>query len=416
MHETKTDVERVLILSVDTGEYDNEASVEEMKALVRTAGGETEGVIIQKLPAVNPASYVGRGKLAEAELFCHNQAIDLVVCDCTLTTTQQRFLKEALKTRVIDRTVLILDIFAAGAKTAEGKLQVELAQLNYMMANLEGMGEGYSRQGGGIGTRGPGESKLETDRRHVRRRKHALETQLKELAARRVRLRERRKKDGYVSAAIVGYTNAGKSTLLNALTDAGVLAEDKLFATLDPTARALRLPDGREIMLIDTVGFLSRLPHLLVEAFKSTLEEAVSADLLLLLCDASDPECEEKLATSMELLKELGAEHKPVITVYNKCDIAPGAYMMPAEKNAVRISAAAGVGLDRLLETIAHLLPEQVSTVTVLLPYKETALAAWLHENGNVTAEDYREDGIFMTAALQRSKLKRVLPYIWSEE
>ena len=414
--ETRSEAERVLLLSVDTNEYDNEASVEELKALVRTAGGETEGVIIQKLPQVNPASYVGSGKLAEAELFCHNQNIDLVVCDGTLTTTQQRYLKEALKTRVIDRTVLILDMFAAGAKTAEGKLQVELAQLNYMLANLEGMGEGYSRQGGGIGTRGPGESKLETDRRHVRRRKHALETQLKELKARRSRQRERRKKDGYISAAIVGYTNAGKSTLLNALTDAGVLAEDKLFATLDPTARALKLPDGREVMLVDTVGFLSRLPHLLVEAFKSTLEEAVSADLLLLLCDASDPECEEKLETSKELLKELGAENKPIVTVYNKCDIAPDAYLMPAERNTVKISAATGVGLDALLKTVASLLPEPVCRVTVLLPYKETALAAWLHDHAAVHAEEYREDGILMTATVKKSALQRFLPYVWREE
>ena len=413
---TDNERERVLILSVDTNEYDNEASVEEMRALVRTAGGEVVGVLIQKLPQVNPASYVGSGKLAEAELFCHNQEVDLVVCDGTLTTTQQRFLKEALKIRVIDRTVLILDIFAAGAKTAEGKLQVELAQLSYMLANLEGMGEGYSRQGGGIGTRGPGESKLETDRRHVRRRKHALEAQLKELKARRTRQRERRKKDGYISAAIVGYTNAGKSTLLNALTNAGVLAEDKLFATLDPTARALKLPDGREIMLIDTVGFLSRLPHLLVEAFKSTLEEAVSADILLLLCDASDPDCEDKLDTSMELLKELGAENKPIVTVYNKCDIAPGTFLMPAARNCVRISAATGFGLDALLETVASLLPDPVSRITVLLPYKESALAAWLHENAAVQAEDYREDGILVTATVKKSALKRFLPFIWSEE
>ena len=404
--------ERVLLLSVDTNEYDNEASVEELRALVRTAGGEVEGVIVQKLPAVNPVSYIGSGKLAEAELFCHNQSVDLVICDCTLTAVQQRVLKETLKTRVIDRTLLILDIFAAGAKTAEGKLQVELAQMKYFFANLTGLGEGYSRLGGGIGTRGPGESKLETDRRHFRRRIDALERQLKALDKRRTLQRERRKKDGFVTCAIVGYTNAGKSTLLNTLTDAGVLAEDKLFATLDPTARALKLPDGRQIMLVDTVGFLSRLPHLLIDAFKSTLEEAVSADLLLLLCDASDPECEEKLETSRELLKELGAQHKPVITVYNKCDIAPGAYLMPAARGTVMISAATGMGLGALLDEIARNLPEQTATVRVVLPYKETALAAWLHENAQVDDMRYEENGIHVTATLPKSALYRFLPYL----
>ena len=410
-NETKNERERVLLLSVDTNEYDNERSVEELKALVTTAGGETEGVIVQKLEKPNPVSYIGSGKVAEAELFCHNREIDLVICDDTLSAAQQRYLGKALGTRVIDRTALILDIFAAGAKTYEGKLQVELAQLNYLWANLTGLGEGYSRQGGGIGTRGPGETKLETDRRHVRRRKHALELQLKEMDKRRTLQRERRKKDGFVSAAIVGYTNAGKSTLLNALTDAGVLAEDKLFATLDPTARALRLPDGRQIMLIDTVGFLSRLPHLLIDAFKSTLEEAVSADMLLLLCDASDPECEEKLETSKELLKELGAEHKPIITVYNKCDIAENAYLMPVSRNTVTISAVTGVGLDSLLQAIQNNMPQPTARIRVLLPYSESALAAWLHENAQVLSEAYDPDGIRVSATVKKSEMHRFVPF-----
>ena len=411
----KTDVERVLLLSVDTNEYDNEASVEEMKALVDTAGGEVEGVIVQKLDAVNPVSFIGSGKLAEAELFCSNRKIDLVICDGTLNAVQQRVLKEKLKTRVIDRTLLILDIFAAGAKTSEGKLQVELAQMKYFFANLTGLGEGYSRLGGGIGTRGPGESKLETDRRHFRRRIDALERQLSALDKRRTLQRERRRKDGFVTCAIVGYTNAGKSTLLNKLTDAGVLAEDKLFATLDPTARALKLPDGRTVMLVDTVGFLSRLPHLLIDAFKSTLEEAVSADLLLLLCDASDPDCEEKLETSRELLKNLGAENKPVITVYNKCDIAESAYLMPVNRNSVKISAVTGVGLPLLLETIARNMPEQTAEINVVLPYKETALAAWLHEKAQVKSETYEEDGVHVTAVVAKSALHRFVPFLVRE-
>ena len=415
IHEMKTDVERVLLLSVDTNEYDNEASVEEMKALVDTAGGEVEGVIVQKLDAVNPVSFIGSGKLAEAELFCSNRKIDLVICDGTLNAVQQRVLKEKLKTRVIDRTLLILDIFAAGAKTSEGKLQVELAQMKYFFANLTGLGEGYSRLGGGIGTRGPGESKLETDRRHFRRRIDALERQLSALDKRRTLQRERRRKDGFVTCAIVGYTNAGKSTLLNKLTDAGVLAEDKLFATLDPTARALKLPDGRTVMLVDTVGFLSRLPHLLIDAFKSTLEEAVSADLLLLLCDASDPDCEEKLETSRELLRELGAENKPVITVYTKCDVAESAYLMPVNRNSVKISAVTGVGLPLLLETIARNMPEQTAEINVVLPYKETALAAWLHEKAQVKSETYEEDGVHVTAVVAKSALHRFVPFLVRE-
>ncbi|MBQ7638482.1 MAG: GTPase HflX [Clostridia bacterium] len=416
IHETKSTVEKVLLLSVDTSEYDNEMSVEELRELVRTAGGEVEGVIIQKLDKINPVSYIGSGKLGEAELFCHNREIDLVVCDDTLTTTQQRALTKALGVRVIDRTVLILDIFASGAKTHEGKLQVELAQLNYSLANLAGRGEEFSRLGGGIGTRGPGETKLETDRRHIRRRKNALEEQLKSLEKRRGNQRQRRKKDGVVTCAIVGYTNAGKSTLLNTLTNAGVLAEDKLFATLDPTSRALKLPDGRSVMLIDTVGFISRLPHLLIEAFKSTLEEAVEADILLLLADASDPEAEAKLETSKELLKELGAEHKPLITVYNKCDIAENSYLMPVSKNTVKISALTGVGLPALLDAISENYPEQTAVFRAALPYTESALLSWLHENARIIEEKYAEAGVFVKAEVGKNSLYKFIPYITEEE
>lgn len=409
--ETKNETERVLILSVDTGEYDNEWSVGELRELIRTAGGETEGVIIQKLPKIHPATYIGSGKIGEAELFCHNREIDLVVCDGELTATQQRNLEKALGARVIDRTVLILDIFAAGAKTSEGKLQVELARLNYALSNLAGHGGEFSRLGGGIGTRGPGESKLESDRRHIRRRVYALKERLRALEGRREFRREKRKKDGVVTAAIVGYTNAGKSTLLNTLTGAGVLAENKLFATLDPTARALKLPDGREIMLIDTVGFISRLPHLLIEAFKSTLEEATSADLLILLGDAADPEVETQLETARALLKELGAAHKPVVTVYNKCDIA-ASYLLPVTKHTVKISALTGVGLNALLEEIAAVYPSQTAKIHVLLPYRESALLSFLHENGQVIAENYTENGIEAEAVIAKNWLHKFLAYL----
>ena len=404
------EAERVLILSADTGEYDNEWSAQELKELVRTAGGVVEGVIIQKLEKIHPLSYLGSGKLAEAELFCHNADIDLVVCDTELTDTQLKFLEKALDTRVIDRTVLILDIFAAGAKTAEGKLQVELAQLSYSLSNLSGRGTELSRLGGGIGTRGPGESKLESDRRHIRRRITALKERLKALEGRRSLRRERRKKEGVVTAAIVGYTNAGKSTLLNALTGAGVLAENKLFATLDPTSRALKLPDGREVMLVDTVGFISRLPHMLVEAFKSTLEEAASADVLLLLGDASDPAVETQLETAKEILKELGAGDKPVITVYNKCDIA-GSYLLPATRRTVRISALRGLGLEALLEEVAKAVPGGTARIKVKLPYGRSDLAAFLHENGRVLSERYDEDAIRLEAEIDKTLLHRFLPF-----
>ncbi len=409
--ELKNEAERVLILSADTGEYDNEWSADELKELIRTAGGVTEGVIIQKLERPNPLSYIGSGKLAEAELFCHNREIDLVVCDAELSTTQQRFLEKKLETRVIDRTLLILDIFAAGAKTAEGKLQVELAQLSYALSNLSGHGSEYSRLGGGIGTRGPGESKLESDRRHIRRRVYALKERLKGLENRRALRRDRRKRDGVLTAAIVGYTNAGKSTLLNTLTGAGVLAENKLFATLDPTSRALKLPDGREVMLIDTVGFISRLPHLLVEAFHSTLEEAADADVLILLGDAADPAVEEQLAEAKEILKDLGAANKPLVTVYNKCDLT-GGYLQPAERHTVRISALNGVGIPALLQEVADVLPGGTAKIGVLLPYRESALASLLHEKGRVFEERYEEDGVFVSAEIDRTLLYRFLPYL----
>lgn len=410
-YENEQTPEEVLILSVDTGVYDAEASIAELKELIRTAGGETRGVIVQRLPLPNPSSYIGSGKLAEAELFCHNADIDLVICDDELNPTQQRVLEAVLKTRVIDRTVLILDIFAARARSNEGKLQVELAQLKYMLPRLKGSGEGMSRLGGGIGTRGPGETKLESDRRHIRRRIHALEEQLSAMAQRRERRRGRRQKDGVTTVAIVGYTNAGKSTLLNTLAGAGVLAENKLFATLDPTARAIRLPDGREVMLIDTVGFISRLPHFLVEAFKSTLEEATSADLLLLLCDASDPDCEAQLELTKDVLKELSAEEKPMITVYNKCDLT-NSYLTPFSRDTVRISALKGIGIETLLDCIAAHLPEQTLRLTVLLPYSEAGLAAKLHDLAAVHREDYSENGVYMEVTIPRSHAAALAKFI----
>ena len=413
-YENEQAPEAVLLLAVDTGEYDAEASVAELKELVRTAGGEVKGVLVQKLPQPHPVGFIGRGKLAEAELFCHNADVDLVVCDDELSPTQQRVLELALGVRVIDRTVLILDIFASRARSNEGKLQVELAQLKYMLPRLRGEGAGMSRLGGGIGTRGPGETKLESDRRHIRRRIHALETQLAAMTERRARRRARRVKDGVVTAAIVGYTNAGKSTLLNTLTNAGVLAENKLFATLDPTARAVTLPDGRSVMLIDTVGFISRLPHFLVEAFKSTLEEATAADLLIVLCDASDPECEEKLEITKEVLRELSAGEKPMITVYNKCD-RTGSYLTPFSRDTVRISALEGVGIDALLRSVADNLPDPTLRLNLRLPYSESGLAARLHDTAAVHSEAYNEDGIVLDVTVDRLQAPSLMKYVIME-
>ncbi len=415
MYETSSnDAERVLILGVDTGEYDADASADELRELIKTAGGETAGVIIQQKEKEDNVTFVGSGKLHAAKEFCDNADIDLIVCDTELSPTQQRVLESVLEKRVIDRTVLILDIFASRAKTNEGKLQVELAQLKYSLPRLTGRGVEMSRLGGGIGTRGPGESKLESDKRHIRRRIHSLEEQLAALSKRRELRRERRKKDGVITAAIVGYTNAGKSTLLNRLTDAGVLAENKLFATLDPTSRSIKLPDGREIMLIDTVGFISRLPHGLVEAFKSTLEEATSADLLIVLCDASDPMCEGQLEVTMETLKELSADEKPIVTVYNKCDIA-GSFLQPVSRNSVRISALNGTGIANLLQCISDNLPDSTVRLLLKLPFSRADAPAKLRSAGTVFSEEYRDDGIYVDTLIDKRYIKEYVEYIVKE-
>lgn len=415
MYDNEREAERVLLIGADTGEYDAEVSMGELEQLVMTAGGEVAGTIIQKKDKPDKVTFLGKGKLEEAKRFSDNADIDLIVFDAELTPNQNRVLEDTFGKRVIDRTVLILDIFAANARSSEGKLQVELAQMKYSLTRLSGKGVSLSRLGGGIGTRGPGESKLETDKRHIRRRIHTLEEQLEELSKRRGLHRERRKKDGVLTAAIVGYTNAGKSTLLNTLTDAGVLAENKLFATLDPTARSIKLPDGRDIMLIDTVGFISRLPHFLVEAFKSTLEEAADADIILLICDASDPECENQIEVTKDILNELGAGAKPVVTVYNKCDIA-SSYLMPASRNTVRISALNGIGIQTLLDYISDNLPNSRKRVLLMLPFSKGALAEKLRRTAQVLKEEYRNEGIFMDVIIDISDMNTVIDYITDEE
>jgi len=312
---------------------------------------------------------------------------------------------------VIDRTMLILDIFAGRAVTAEGRLQVELAQLKYRLPRLVGAGKSLSRLGGGIGTRGPGESKLESDRRHIRRRITMLEDKLEELEKRRTMLRTRRKKDGQLTAAIVGYTNAGKSTLLNALTGSEVMAEDMLFATLDPTSRGIELPDGRTLIMIDTVGFIRRLPHHLVEAFKSTLEEAAAADLILNVCDVSNPEVEEHIAVSEKLLEELGAADTPRITVLNKCDRIGELPHLGTESNIIPISAKTGEGFEQLMEGITKALSSSHSRMKIKIPYDQGGLLALIRRDGKVFSEEYEEDGILADVLVDIKILKKVIDY-----
>ncbi len=388
--------EQAILISVDTGEFDCEISLDELEELASTAGAQVIARMVQKRPAPDPAAYLGSGRLEELAEFCTTHTADLIIADGELSPAQQRNIENATDVRVIDRTTLILDIFASRARSSEGKLQVELAQLKYTLPRLTGKGKALSRLGGGIGTRGPGETKLETDRRHIRGRINRLENELHELEKRRGLARARRAKDGVETVAIVGYTNAGKSTLMNALTKADVLVENKLFATLDPTSRALVLPDGRKVMLIDTVGFIRRLPHNLVEAFKSTLEEAANADVILNVCDASDPEYPNHIKVTNEILQSLGCEDKPVVCVYNKTDLLGGAAPFRAEKNSVSISAANGDGFENLLNAVSKALPPSRIRLKMLIPYSDGSAAAALRKDGIVHSEEYRADGLFL--------------------
>ncbi len=409
--ENKTEPEKAVLVCVDTGEFNAESSLAELSELAKTAGAEVVCEIIQKRDAPDSATYLGRGKMQELSDFCEQNEADLVIIDGDLTPAQQKNIETLTDTRVIDRTTLILDIFAMRALSGEGKLQVELAQLKYLLPRLGGKGTSMSRLGGGIGTRGPGETKLETDKRHIRRRIASLEEDLKQLENRRARYRERRKKDGCVTVALVGYTNAGKSTLMNTLTDAGVLAENKLFATLDPTARALTLPDGNTVLLIDTVGFIRRLPHKLVEAFKSTLDEAVSADVILNVCDASSDECTEHFTVTNDLLAELGCADKPVITVLNKSDLAND-INIPLVGNVIRVSALTGEGLPQLLSKIAESLPPTRKRVKLLLPFSMGAAAASFRKTGIVHSEDYTPDGILIDTTAEIRELEKYKEFI----
>lgn len=417
MTENETGRPTAVIAAVDTGEYDMESSLAELRELADSAGIDTFGVVTQNRESPDPATFLGKGRLEELAAFAQNSESSCILCDSELSPVQIRNMEDACGCPVIDRTMLILDIFASRAVTAEGRLQVELARLRYQLPRLAGRGVQLSRQGGGGGggggaRRGGGETKLETDRRHIRRRIAALEQELKEMTLRRERRRERRKKDNVTTVAIVGYTNVGKSTLLNYLTGAGVLAEDKLFATLDPAARALELPDGRSVMLIDTVGLLRRLPHHLVEAFKSTLEEAACADLILNVCDISSPEMDQQLTVTRELLAELGAAETPVITVLNKCDLVEPNVELLGERT-VKISARTGEGCDRLLEAVAAALQPSHVRMRLLIPYSDGEFLARLENSGKIFDRQFLPEGTLVDAGVSKLLLSRVQRYLY---
>ncbi len=396
---------RAALVGVVTGnktEQEVTAEMEELRRLLETAGGEAAFVLIQNKETPDVRTYLGSGKVAELAYYCAQNEVSLAVFDCELTPSQIRNIEEVLgNVRVIDRSMLILDIFALHAVSGEGKLQVELAQLKYTAPRLMGRGAELSRLGGGIGTRGPGESQLETDRRHLQRRVRALERSLEEMAAGRRTQRQARDRSGLPRIAIVGYTNAGKSTLLNYLTDAGILAQDKLFATLDPTTRKCRLPGGETVLLTDTVGFIRNLPHHLVHAFRSTLEEAVYADLLLIVIDASDPEASAQLQVTEELLESLGAGGKPTLYVFNKCDLGaarPG--MAHGKEHVAYISAATGQGVDMMMEKVEDILHRGKRRVTFLFPNAKQGLVSKLYENATVENVEYGAEGVTVTAVV----------------
>ncbi len=415
MNENLQKSTKAILISVDTGEFDTELSLDELEELAKTAGVEVMAKATQKRPAYDTATCMGSGKLEELVQTAQDLDIDLVIFDHELTANQTRNIEKILDVRVIDRTTLILDIFAQRALSKEGRIQVELAQQKYRLPRLAGKGVELSRLGGGIGTRGPGESKLETDKRHIRRRIEALEAELKELERRRELHRARRKKDNVIVGAIVGYTNVGKSTLLNALTDAGVLAEDKLFATLDITSRALELPDGRSVLLVDTVGLIRRLPHNLVEAFKSTLEEAANADIIINIIDISADDAFEQAEVTKNLLAELGCEGIPQINVLNKCDKLPESADIKNDETTVKISAKKCIGFDDLLKCIANNLPETARRVKLLIPYDKTAVITNIRDDGKIFSEEYAADGTLLDALVDNKMFYMVEKYVVNE-
>lgn len=416
--------ERAILIGMEWGRNDSlwtvDDSLEELKQLADTAGATVIKKFIQKRPKPDPAFFIGRGKVQELALYAQQENIDLCIFDDELSPAQQRNIESVMGIRILDRTALILDIFAQRARTNEGKLQVELAQLQYTLPRIMGKGLMLSRLGGGIGTRGPGETKLEVDRRRIRDRIAFIKEQIEKVKAVRSLHRSKRKKNNVFEVSLVGYTNAGKSTLLNTLTNSDIYTKDQLFATLDPTTRQLMLPNKQEIIITDTVGFIQRLPHQLIAAFRSTLEVVTEADLLVHVIDVSHELYKEQAAAVHEVLKEIGAETKPVITVYNKIDKLPPdsklADRLALEEDTVCISAAKKLNLETLQQMIESHLKSKAVEVTLCIPYAETAKAAQLHETANVLEQEYTENGAVMKVILPVEDLEAYNEYILKSE
>lgn len=405
--------ERVILVGVSTRDGDDtEASLDELRELVKTAGAVTLEKIIQNRESVHPGTYLGKGKIEEVRMRVMELGATGVVCDDELSPAQLRNLENALDTKVMDRTMVILDIFARRASTKEGKIQVELAQLKYRAARLVGLRSSLSRLGGGIGTRGPGETKLEVDRRRIHDRIGQLKAELEDVKRHRDTVRQKRSKNHVTVAAIVGYTNAGKSTLLNRLTDAGILAEDKLFATLDPTTRNLKLPDGQEILLTDTVGFIRKLPHHLIEAFKSTLEEAKYADIILHVVDASNPQMDMQMYVVYDTLKQLQVQDKEMVTIFNKMDKAEGDVILRdlSSDYQLKISAKTGEGIDSLVELLETLLRNRNVYLEQVYSYQEASKIQLIRKYGQLLSEEYTEAGIEVKAYVPAEIYGRILP------
>ncbi len=408
--------EKTILAGLDAGVFSREEtateeSMAELEALLETAGGTCVGMLLQSRPTPDPHSFLGEGKAEELRQAVEATGADMVIFDNDLSPSQIRSLEQITGVTVIDRSALILDIFAQRAKTKEGRLQVELAQYQYLLPRLSGMGASLSRQGGGIGTRGPGETRLETDRRHIRARISRLQQELKEVRRIRSVQRQRREKNSVPVVALIGYTNAGKSTLLNALTGAGIPANNRLFDTLDTTTRRLRVSDTLEVLLSDTVGFIAKLPHHLVEAFQATLEELQYADLLLHVIDASDPNREDHMAVVEKLAAELAPQGVPMIEVYNKADLIEPQFI-PIGENRIAISASSGTGLDKLLSMIDQKLDTGVRRLQLLLPYSAAGELDRLHREARVFFVEYENDGIRVDAALNREQQGRYREYI----
>lgn len=398
MIEMKETQERVILVGVSTSDHDDtQKSLDELEELAQTAGAVTVGRVIQNLEQIHPGTYVGKGKLEEIKALIWETEATGIICDDELSPIQLGNMEDILDTKVMDRTLIILDIFAARASTNEGKIQVELAQLKYRQSRLTGLGKSLSRLGGGIGTRGPGEKKLEMDRRLIRDRIAQLNRELKDVKRHREVTREQRSRNKVPVVAIVGYTNAGKSTLLNTLTGAGVLEEDKLFATLDPTTRNLKLPSKQEVLLTDTVGFIRKLPHHLIEAFRSTLEEAKYADIILHVVDASNPQVDEQMYIVYETLTNLEVKNKPIVTAFNKQDKIQGESILRDFRadHIVRISAKHGDGLEELQNVIEEILRSQKVLIEKVYSYGDAGKIQLIRKYGELLEENYREDGIF---------------------